>query len=105
MSETFEWVVIDDSYHYTVAELNELFRRIQLVVNRKLDADVEQQAQVVCVGQSRVLVGDNRVLLEDPEATRLITALDAGNYRIINLKEGTAASDAITVGQARRLLA
>ena len=104
MPETFIFPIIDDASFYTVADINLIFKRIQKTLNRKLDTEVGQEVQRVCVGQAGVQAG-GPVMLEDVGTAKLLQTLECGFYRGVNLKPGTASTDAITVGQARELLA
>lgn len=105
MPETFIFSIIDDASFYTLADINLIFKRIQKTVNRKLNSEVGQEEQRICVGQSGVAVAAEPVVLEEVGTAKLLQTLECGFYRGVNLQPGTAAGDAITVGQAKELLA
>ena len=101
---TISFTAINDGAFYTVSDLNTLFRVAANIINGKLDAGLGQERQQVVVGEQRVLVSTSPVILQDQLMARLYSDLSVNFQRIRNLKEGTDATDAITVGQARSIL-
>ena len=101
---TINFTAINDGSFYTISDLNTLFRAAANVINGKLDAAIGQERQQVVVGEQRVLVSVSPVILQDQAVARLYSDLSVNFKRIRNLKEGTDATDAITVGQARSIL-
>ena len=101
---TISFTAINDGAFYTIAELNELFRLASIIINSKLDAAINQELVNVVVGDVQVVSSGQDVILQDPTTARIYATWSANFKRIRNLKEGTAATDAITVGQAKALL-
>ena len=101
---TINFTAINDGSFYTISDLNELFRTAANVINGKLDAGLGQERQQVVVGERRVLVSTSPVILQDQSVAKLYSDLSVNFQRIRNLKEGSDATDAITVAQARAIL-
>lgn len=105
MASTITFTPINDGSFYTIDELNDLFKAAAAVINSKLDVAIGQERQGVLVGTQRVVRTADPVILTDAQSSQLVGDLLINLKRLRNLRQGAVATDAITVAQARTILA
>lgn len=100
---TISYTPIPENAHYTLAQINALFAALAVVINGKIDTAGESLTDPVTVEGIQVVVDDVPVVItsEDEGLTDFIAM---NGKAVINLGEGVAANDAVTVEQARRIL-
>lgn len=105
MANTITFTPINDGAFFTIEEINENFRAVATVLNAKLDVAIGQVRDAILVGEQRVVRTSDPVILHDSAYADLIGDVSVNYKRVRNLREGTAAQDAITVAQAREIVA
>lgn len=105
MASTISFTPINDGAFYTIEQLNELFRDAAAVINAKLDVAIRQERQGVLVGEARVMRSSDAVTLTDHTSAQVRGTFSTNYKRLRNLRAGTSAGDAITVAQAREIVA